>query len=74
MNAQAIAEKYAGHPFVDAPDCFKSYLDAAKNRSKLSVRARLAGRGDEADRHRQMAQDYMRQVRDFHGRIDWSDE
>lgn len=74
MTAEQIAARYAGHPFVDPPDCFQTYLAAAKNRSRLSVRARLAGRGDEADRHRQMAQDYMRQVRDFHDRIDWSDE
>jgi hypothetical protein len=74
VNAQAIAALYEGHTFFDPLDCFGATLAAARNRSKLSVRARVAGRGTEADRHRQMANDYMRQTRDFHDMIDWSDE
>jgi hypothetical protein len=74
MNATEIAERFAGHPFVDAFDCLIASIAAAKSRSKLAVRAAKMGDLDTAIRHRKKRDEYLRDVRDFHARIDWSDE
>lgn len=74
MNAAEIAERYAGHPFVDYFDCLTASLEAARRRNKLAVRARLAGDEVSARRHQKEARDHMRLVRDFHDRINWSDD
>ena len=74
MNAAEIAERYAGHPFVDYFDCLTASLEAARRRNKLAVRARLAGDEEGARRHQNMVHDYMVRVRQWHGMIDWSDD
>jgi hypothetical protein len=74
MSLADISARYEGHPFLDYFDCLDASLAAARNRSKLAVRAARAGDELGARRHRQLRDDYMRQVRDFHSQIDWSDE
>lgn len=74
MNTQQIAERYAGHPFVDYFDCLDASLTAAKRRSKLAVQARLAGDERAVRRHLQMRDHYMRRVRQWHAMIDWSEQ
>lgn len=72
MNAQAIADKYAGHPFVDYFDCLTEALKAARSRNKRAVQAKREGRYDEAARHLHMRRYYMGRVRQWHDMIDWS--
>jgi hypothetical protein len=71
MTLAEISARYEGHPFVDYFDCLDATLAAAKNRSKLAVRARLAGDEMAAAHHRNLCREYMRQVRNFHNQIDW---
>lgn len=75
MNATAamIQARYEGHPFLDYFDCLTASLEAAKNRNKLAVRASLAGDESAAQRHRDLRDDYMARVRQWHDMIDWSD-
>lgn len=72
MNAAAIAEQYAGHPFIDYFDCLTAALEAARSRNKKAVRARLAGDLDKASEHQEMVHYYMTRVRQWHDMIDWS--
>ena len=74
MNTQAIAEKYAGHPFIDPFDCLDASLSAARERSKWAVRAAKEGNHTVAAWHRRKRDEHMVQVRHFHALIDWSDE
>jgi hypothetical protein len=67
-----IQARYEGHPFLDYYDCLQASLEAARNRSKLAVRATLAGDAVAAERHRGLRDDYMRRVRQWHSMIDWS--
>ncbi len=74
MNAQQIAERYAGHPFLDYFDCLIACVESARSRNKRAVRARLAGEDGTARLHRVMARWYLDRARQWHNMIDWSDE
>ena len=74
MKVQQIEAMFAGHPFVDAFDCLIASLAGARNRSKLAVRASLAGDHVTAARHRTKRDEYLADIRRWHDQIDWSDE
>ena len=77
MSAQDLASitaRYAGHPFVDYFDCLDASLAAAKLRSKLAVRARLAGEVEQESYHLGWKRYHWARVRHFHKMIDWSEE
>ena len=68
----AIRARFEGHPFVDYFDCLTASLEAAKRRSKRAVQATREGNIAEAAMHRQLRDDYMQRVRQWHDMIDWS--
>lgn len=72
-TAAEISARFDGHPFVDYFDCLTVSIESARRRNKLAVRARLAGRYDEASRHQQHVTDYMKRARQWHDMIDWSE-